>query len=112
MEWVGKCFSSPNGDVRSAAIRVTKEAYDLVGPAVRKHLHLSDINAKIKEQLDGILGAEPAAAAPSRAAPVKAKTASAPAAKKAPAAAAAAKKQQPLAAGAASIPPAAASGRQ
>ncbi|GAX83266.1 hypothetical protein CEUSTIGMA_g10692.t1 [Chlamydomonas eustigma] len=55
MEWVGKCFSSANGEVRSAAVRVTKEVYDLVGPAVRRLLP-NDISPKIKEQLDALLG--------------------------------------------------------
>ena len=35
MEFVGKAYNSPNADVRSEAVRVTKEVHDLVGPAIR-----------------------------------------------------------------------------
>lgn len=35
MEWVGKTYNSANGEVRSTAVRVTKEVHDLVGPALR-----------------------------------------------------------------------------
>lgn len=35
MNFVGKAYNSPNADVRSEAVRVTKEVYDLVGPAIR-----------------------------------------------------------------------------
>lgn len=67
MEFVGKAYNSPNADVRSTAIKVTKEVHDIVGPAIRKTLP-KDINPKIKEQLDAVLGGDampaPAAAAP------------------------------------------------
>lgn len=35
MEFVGKAYNSPNADVRSCAVKVTKEVHDLVGPAIR-----------------------------------------------------------------------------
>ncbi|GLC37245.1 hypothetical protein PLESTB_001144100 [Pleodorina starrii] len=65
MDFVGKAYNSPNADVRSEAVRVTKEVYDLVGPAIRKCMP-KDINAKIKEQVDAVLGGgeAPAALAP------------------------------------------------
>lgn len=35
MEFVGKAYNSPNADVRSMAVRVTKEVHDMVGPTIR-----------------------------------------------------------------------------
>ncbi|GIL71611.1 hypothetical protein Vretimale_933 [Volvox reticuliferus] len=63
MDFVGKAYNSPNADVRSEAVRVTKEVYDLVGPAIRKCMP-KDINPKIKEQVDAVLGGGEAPAAP------------------------------------------------
>ncbi|EFJ48806.1 hypothetical protein VOLCADRAFT_104552 [Volvox carteri f. nagariensis] len=65
MDFVGKAYNSPNADVRSEGVRVTKEVFDLVGPAIRKCMP-RDINAKIKEQVDAVLGGgdAPAAAPP------------------------------------------------
>eukprot|EP00195_Chlamydomonas_chlamydogama_P012277 CAMPEP_0202901254 /NCGR_PEP_ID=MMETSP1392-20130828/14151_1 /ASSEMBLY_ACC=CAM_ASM_000868 /TAXON_ID=225041 /ORGANISM="Chlamydomonas chlamydogama, Strain SAG 11-48b" /LENGTH=824 /DNA_ID=CAMNT_0049587793 /DNA_START=202 /DNA_END=2677 /DNA_ORIENTATION=+ len=63
MDFVGKAYNSPNADVRSTAIRVTKEVHDLVGPAIRKCMP-KDINPKIKEQLDAVLGGDAAPAMP------------------------------------------------
>ncbi|KXZ41368.1 hypothetical protein GPECTOR_518g498 [Gonium pectorale] len=51
MEFVGKAYNSANADVRSEAVRVTKEVFDLVGPAIRKCMP-KDINPKIKEQAE------------------------------------------------------------
>ncbi|PNW77316.1 hypothetical protein CHLRE_10g431150v5 [Chlamydomonas reinhardtii] len=81
MEFVGKAYNSPNADVRSEAVRVTKEVHDLVGPAIRKCMP-KDINPKIKEQVDAVLGGgdAPAAAAPPPAAAPRAAPARAPAA--------------------------------
>eukprot|EP00798_Chlamydomonas_sp_ICE-L_P028475 gene28475-31625_t len=60
MEFVGKAYNSANGDTRTAAVRVTKEVFDIVGQAIRKTLP-GDINPKIKEQVDAVLdGAAPA----------------------------------------------------
>ncbi|GFR45564.1 hypothetical protein Agub_g6958 [Astrephomene gubernaculifera] len=64
MEFVGRAFNSPNADVRSEAVRVTREVYDLVGPAIRKCMP-KDINPKIREQVDAVLGGgEPPAPPP------------------------------------------------
>ncbi|MEW5298759.1 MAG: hypothetical protein WDW36_001843 [Sanguina aurantia] len=82
MDFVGRAYGSANAEVRGQAVRVTKEAHDIVGPAIRKFLP-KDINPKIKEQVDAVLGGDSsasmppppppaAAAAPSRAAPQRA----------------------------------------
>jgi len=102
MEFVGKAYNSPNADVRSTAVRVTKEVHDLVGPAIRKHMP-KDINPKIKEQLDAVLGGDAMPAATvAAAAPPPARAARAPAA---PKAAAPAAKGKPAGKAAAAPPP-------
>lgn len=35
MEFVGKAYGNSNAEVRAAAVKVTTEVYDLVGPAIR-----------------------------------------------------------------------------
>jgi hypothetical protein len=35
MEFVGKAFGHSNADVRAAAVRLTREVHDAVGPALR-----------------------------------------------------------------------------
>lgn len=35
MEFVGKTYNNSNADVRSCAVKVTREVHDLVGPAIR-----------------------------------------------------------------------------
>ncbi|KAJ9516820.1 hypothetical protein QJQ45_027229 [Haematococcus lacustris] len=114
MDYVGKAYNSPNADVRSAAVRVTRETFDLVGPVIKKFLP-KDINPKIKELVDGVLGGEPAPAAPAppplapaRAVPARAAPDPTPAPAAAKAAPPAAAKPKAAAAGKAATPPAAA----
>lgn len=51
MEFVGRSFNSPNGEVRSTAISVTLEIFEIVGAVVQKFLPRG-MNPKIMAQLD------------------------------------------------------------
>jgi centrosomal protein CEP104 len=35
LQFVSKAYNSANADVRSAAVKVTREVHDIVGPAIR-----------------------------------------------------------------------------
>ena len=56
MHFVGKAYTSPNADVRSAAIALTVKVASSVGPAVRKYIP-EDVNHKVREQLEQEIGA-------------------------------------------------------
>jgi centrosomal protein CEP104 len=57
MDYIGKAFGNANAEVRGAAVKVAAVACMQGGAAVRKRLP-KDINPKIKEQLDAVLGPE------------------------------------------------------
>jgi len=63
MEFTAKAFESPNGDVRSAAVKVTLECCAIAGRAVEKFLP-RNLKPAIREIIDeGLGGAAPAPAA-------------------------------------------------
>ena len=62
MEFAAKSFESPNGDVRSNAVKVTLECCAIAGRAVEKYLP-KNLKPAIREIIDEGLGKDPAAAA-------------------------------------------------
>ena len=61
MEFTAKAFESPNGDVRSAAVKVTLECCAIAGRAVEKFLP-RNLKPAIREIIDeGLGGAAPRA---------------------------------------------------
>jgi centrosomal protein CEP104 len=68
MEFAAKAFESPNGDVRSTAVKVTLECCAIAGRAVEKFLP-KNLKPAIREIIDEGLGKEPGAPPPAAAAP-------------------------------------------
>ena len=60
MEFTSKAFESPNGDVRSTAVKVALECCAIAGRAVEKYLP-RNLKPAIREIIDEALGKEPGA---------------------------------------------------
>ncbi|GAB4823407.1 hypothetical protein N2152v2_010453 [Parachlorella kessleri] len=51
MEFVGAAFGNSSAEVRGAAVQLTLQVFDIVGPSVQRYLP-ADLNPKVKEQIE------------------------------------------------------------